>query len=104
MMQYVMHQPRVAWDFARTLVSAAEADDKVYATFSAQVGGLLGTRYRQQLSETRARLRQALRPDSHQVEVGLWRVRMEDLLRGQAELTQDVASLRQETASLLANR
>lgn len=104
MTQQVMHQPRVAWDFARTLVSAAEADEVVYAPFSVRVGELLGSQWRQELSDTRTRLERAARVDTHQVEVGLWRVRMEDLLRAKSALAGELQRLRQDTASVLAGR
>ena len=92
--EQVLHQPRVAWDLARTVVSSAEADDRLYGWFARRLDELLGADYRQQLVETRQRLRQAFRVDAHQVQVGVWRVRLEDLLRRQPELAEDLHALR----------
>jgi hypothetical protein len=93
----IYHQPRVAWDFAQTVVAVTVADDDTYDWFSSRVGDLMGASYAGLLLETRTRLAQPGRDDARQVEAGLWRVRLEDLLRTRNELTEDLYILTRAT-------
>ena len=100
----IYHQPRVAWDLARIVASLATSEDDLYVWFSTRVGELLGPSYRRHLYDTRARLATSTRDDAPLVEAGLWRARLEDVLRGQADLAEDLHILRLDAASRLARR
>jgi hypothetical protein len=84
----------VAWDTARALVTIAAAkDDDLYVWLSARVGELLGTDYRRALFDTRVRLSHGPWLDSWSLEVGIWRVRLEDLLDTDPLLIEDLRIL-----------
>jgi hypothetical protein len=97
-----LHQPRVAWDTARVLVSVASADDDLFRWFSNRIGELLGDPYRQTLFETRARLGRLPSFDGWSLQAGLWRVRLEDALRADPTLTEDLRILALHAAYRLA--
>lgn len=97
----VIHQPRVAWDLARALVTVAGADEGRYQWFAARIQTLLGPAYRGQLVGTRANLAAAVRDDVRQIEIGQWRTRLEDLLRTRPELTTDLSALGRDTVAAL---
>jgi hypothetical protein len=97
----IVHQPRVAWDGARVFVSAAPLG--LYTWLSDQVGRQLGVTCQRQLAATRALLLSDVRPGAEHVEAGVWRVRLEDLMRRRPELTEPLAALAQETSDRLAS-
>ncbi|TWJ23715.1 hypothetical protein [Micromonospora endolithica] len=87
----VIHQPRVAWDAARTLV-AAMPDDDLFGWLAGEVGDLLGPDHERDLRDSRDRLcavGDALVP----VEVGRWRVRLEDTLRSRPAAAEPLHAL-----------
>jgi hypothetical protein len=88
-----LHQPRVAWDAARVLVSVASAGDDLFRWFSNRIGELLGEPYRQSLFETRARLGPLPSFDGWSLQAGIWRVRIEDVLRDDPTLAEDLRIL-----------
>ncbi|MGI8332035.1 hypothetical protein ACRYCC_18880 [Actinomadura scrupuli] len=102
MTQTIIHQPRVAWDGARVFVAATLSN--YYPWLSAEVGRLLGGDCRRQLAETRALLLADVRPDAIHVEAGIWRVRLEDLLRHRPDLTAGLADLIRQTSEQLSGR
>ncbi|GAB1645754.1 hypothetical protein [Krasilnikovia sp. MM14-A1259] len=92
----VIHQPRVAWEGARAFVRAACGPE--YAAFAGQVVSRLGEDLYGELSDTRARLLDARTQTGGDrrmtdIELGRWRVRLEDLLRTHPELTGAVQDL-----------
>ena len=89
----VIHQPRVAWDAARTFITFASSDGETYARFEARVDDVLGPRIREALRDSRKRLNESPRPDTHLIELGAWRVRLEDLLRAGPELGEALQAL-----------
>src|SRR5262249_26164849 len=89
----VVHHARVAWDLARTVVAMAMADDEHYLRFAGQLEQCLGASARLELGETRDRLAHPVRPDAHPVELGRWRVRIEDALSTDPGLAPDVSRL-----------
>jgi hypothetical protein len=96
MAQSVIHQPRVAWDGARAFVYAAAGPD--YDVFAGRVADLLGPEVRDALAETRERVLTAwVRTGGDRratdVELGRWRVRLEDLLRTHPESTDAILDL-----------
>ena len=97
-----LHQPRVAWDAARVLVSVASASDELFRWFSNRIGELLGEPYRQTLFETRSRLGPLPSFDGWSVQAGLWRVRLEDVLRSEPMLAEDLRILSLHAAYRLA--
>ncbi len=99
----VLHQSRVAWDFARTVTAVATMTSlDVYAWFSARINDLLGARYCADLNATRISLALAQRPDVRQAEAGLWRARIEDVLRNRPDLGEDLTILRLDATARLA--
>lgn len=96
MTQLVIHQPRVAWDGARAFVRAAEGPG--YDAFAAAVHDRLGPTLYGELANTRHRLLTAqlaatIDGPLADAEVGMWRVRLEDLLRGRPDLVDTVLEL-----------
>jgi hypothetical protein len=89
----VVHHPRVAWDVARTVVAMAMADDERYSWFVGQVEQCLGASARLELGQTRHRLAHTVRPDAHPVELGRWRVRIEDALSNDPALAEALSRL-----------
>jgi hypothetical protein len=92
----VIHQPRVAWDAARAFVRAAAGAD--FDAFAGEVHNLLGRAYGDELMYTRLRLCTAEVGEraGYQItdaEVGMWRARLEDLLRERPELVGTVRNL-----------
>jgi hypothetical protein len=100
----IYHNPRVAWDFARVVVSVATANDDLYAWFSARVVDLMGRPYQLALYDTRTRLTRPTRPDAPYVEAGLWRARIDDVLSLDTDLAEDLYLLAQAASSRLADR
>ena len=101
----IQHHPRIAWDLARVLVSAAEAaDDDEYVWFSAQLGELLGNRHRWVLFDTRSRLSADLGQDRRPAELGLWRARLEGIMGERPELAEGLRILSQQAAVRFALR
>lgn len=96
MAQSVIHQPRVAWDGARAFVQAAGGTD--YDAFAGRVFNELGTELYGELSESRERMMTALAETggdrrASDIELGRWRVRLDDLLRTRPELIPVVQGL-----------
>jgi hypothetical protein len=96
MAQSVIHQPRVAWDGARAFVRAAGGPH--YDAFAARVASRLGTDLDGQLAETRRRIQTAYAETGGDqqmvnIELGRWRVRLEDLLRSRPESVDAVREL-----------
>jgi hypothetical protein len=100
----IYHHPRVAWDFAQIVVDMATVGDEMYIWFSTRVAELMGTRYRRDLHETRTRLASPTRDDARHVEAGLWRARIDDLLRDHTDLAEDLYILTHDASSRLARR
>jgi hypothetical protein len=98
----IYHHPRVAWDFARTLVDMAAAGDHLFVWFSTRVAEVMGARYRWDLQETRTRMASSARDDARHVETGLWRARVDDLLRSQNDLAEDLYILTLDASARLA--
>ncbi|HEX9999681.1 MAG TPA: hypothetical protein VGB74_04460 [Actinoplanes sp.] len=95
----VIHHPRVAWDGARALVSAAGSPNS--DRFAARVLSRLGSEAYGQFADTRQRLLTALVETggdryASDVEAGKWRVRLEDRLRADPELAEAILALTAE--------
>ncbi|MEV4573479.1 hypothetical protein AB0K16_09455 [Nonomuraea jabiensis] len=99
----VLHPRRVAWEGARTFVSAANTD--AYWWLSDTVGHHLGRMYQSRLSETRRRLQAATEAateaDAIYAEAGAWRARLDELLDAHPATASILAQLISETASRL---
>ena len=98
----VLHHPRVAWDLARTTVTMAAAADELYQWFEGKLERRLGPVMRGELRQTRDRLVRDERPDTRLVELGRWRVRIEDALSEDPLLAEDLTLLRLDASSRLA--
>jgi hypothetical protein len=72
-------------------MAGATADQ--YGWFVGQIEQSLGTAARHELEQTRARLVHDERPDVYQVELGRWRVRLEDVLAVDPSLGSGLAQL-----------
>jgi hypothetical protein len=102
MPQPVIHQPRVAWDAARTIVSiAGTADDELLIWLATRIDHVLGHPCRLALLDTHHRLNETPQQGTPIVETGRWRVRLEDLLRSRPDLTEDVHLLTLDAATRL---
>ena len=96
MTQSVIHQPRVAWDAARTFVRAAGSP--AYPEFAGRVYQQLGITLYGELGDTRERLLTAeaeLPGDQYMtnVETGKWRVRLQDLMTSRPDLVGTLQDL-----------
>jgi hypothetical protein len=102
-MSAVMHQPRIAWDAAVLLVRAAQAESIVYTWCRDHVGALLGSAYRQNLETTRVLVTAPQAPAAiRDSQAAVWRVRLEDELRSQPQLAQELVQLSVELRARLA--
>jgi len=101
MTQRVVHQPRVAWDVARTVVDVADTSDDLSTWLTARLDHLLGPSYGRDFTTTRIRLRRGEPPSIRQVEIGLWRARLEDVLRANPDLAENLTILRLDLAQRL---
>jgi hypothetical protein len=82
-MQTTLHQPRIAWDAALALIGAARADDATFGWCRDWVAAILGSAEGRALEATRRRLIDPIPgPNETQLQLGLWRVRLEDAQRG----------------------
>jgi hypothetical protein len=97
-MAVVHHRPRTAWDAARAFVAAADCD--VYWWLTDAVAHHLGAAYRQNLAETRLRLRRE--EEAVAAEAGAWRARLEELLQDRPDLTSVLLRLTAETSERLS--
>lgn len=97
----IVHPQRLAWDGALMFVRAL-ASDQVGGWPCDQVGRYLGPEHRQALADSRHRLMTSERPDALQVESGLWRVRLADLLADDPSTATAVRALIDEAAARLA--
>lgn len=102
MSQTIVHQPRVAWDGARAFVAATMSAS--YPWLSAEFGRLLGAGHQRQLAETRAMLMSDVRPDAIHVQAGIWRVRLDDLMRHRPDLTPGLEDLARQASERLSAR
>ncbi len=91
----IVHHQRLAWDCALAFVAAVDNDSQ-YFWLCREVNRLLGPQHEQALSDSRTRLFAATRSDAAQVEAGLWRARIEDVLRERPELVLVLADLAEE--------
>jgi hypothetical protein len=88
----VVHRPRVAWDGALAFVRACE-DVTVFAWFKAEVWQLLGAAFYTMVSTSHVRLMTAEDERTHQMEAGIWRVRLNELLATRPDLTAPLLTL-----------
>ncbi|MDX3103678.1 hypothetical protein ACIBO5_25545 [Nonomuraea angiospora] len=95
----VLHPRRVAWEGARTFVTAANTD--AYWWLSDRVGHHLGLMYQSRLYETRMRLRATAEADAIHAEAGAWRARLDELLDACPATASVLTRLISETASRL---
>jgi hypothetical protein len=77
--------------------------DHLYGWLNEQFGPLVGPTGQQALLDSWNRLWYADRPDAPQAETGLWRVRLEDLLRARPELALSLEKLINEASVQLGS-
>jgi hypothetical protein len=97
----VVHYPRVAWDLAQTAVAMAAGTEQQSRWFAEQIALRLGPAAGLEVDQTRRRLIADERVDVHPVELGRWRVRIEDALTTDPALGADLAQLRTTAQSRL---
>jgi hypothetical protein len=97
-----VHKPRVAWDLARATLAMAGAADEHFRWFGHEVERRLGWDMASELHKTRERLVRNERLDVHEVELGRWRARIEDLLAQNPRMTETLVELRTEANARLA--
>jgi hypothetical protein len=88
----VVHAPRVAWDGALAFVEACE-NVTMFTWFKGEVWQLLGPAYYDMLNASHLNLWYADDERVHQIEAGIWRVRLSDALAGQPELAGPLLTL-----------
>jgi len=99
----VVHQPRVAWDAALTLVRAAQADDATASWCRDWVAELLGADSAAAFLATRRRLGDGTAAGNEvQVQEGLWRVRIQDALSLRPDLAEPLLDRVADTRARLA--
>lgn len=96
----VVHRERLAWDAAQLFVRAL-GSRQVVGWLRAQVGQQFGPAYASALSGSFDRLWASQRPDAPQVEVGIWRVRLAELLAADGSLAEALRQLMAETSTRL---
>lgn len=99
----IVHQPRLCWDGARVFARAAASDDWS-GWLADQLGRLFGSAYRQAVADSRTRLRRMDRPDALMAEMGMWRVRLDELLREVPEAAVPLRALVDDVAILVTAR
>lgn len=97
MTQAVMHNPRVAWDGARTICRALESGFHPWLAYA--MGERLGDPYRNYLIDSFNRL--DAQPDRIMVEAGIWRVYLQTLLEQGPETRNAVVALLADTEAAL---
>jgi hypothetical protein len=97
----MVNQPRLCWEGAGVFARAAASDDWC-GWLADQLGRTFGMAYRQAVADTHARLQRAERPDGLMAEIGMWRVRLEDLLHAVPEAAVALQSLIDEVSIRLA--
>jgi hypothetical protein len=98
----VLHQPRVAWDAALALIDAARAGDATFAWCRDRVAAILGPDAASVLEATRRRLIDpAATPNEAQVQMGLWRVRLDDAQHRNPSAGKELHDLAAEVARRL---
>jgi hypothetical protein len=98
----ILHHPRLAWDLARVLVRAADAGGDACQWLAAQLAEVLGEEFRWKLCDTADRVWLEERADVRQVESGLWRWRLTDVLDREPDLAPGLELLRQHALQRLA--
>jgi hypothetical protein len=98
----VLHAPRVAWDLARTTVAMAAAGIEPYQWFAGQIERRLGPAFARELGRTRERMYDDGVTDIRLVELGRWRVRIEDVISEDPRLAEDLTLLRLDANARLA--
>lgn len=102
-MSAVLHQPRVAWDAAVSLVRAAQSESIVYTWCRDRVGAVLGTAYQSDLDAARSHLAAPPAPPAAKdTEAAIWRVKLEDELRAQPDLAAELARFTADLRTHLA--
>jgi hypothetical protein len=91
----IVHQPRVAWDFAQLVVDASTAPSEVRNWFAGELAARLGADAREEFGLTGLRIQADERIDIRPIEIGRWRARLEDALRTTNGLAEDLSVLRQ---------
>lgn len=81
----IVHPQRLAWDGARAFVALADTDQD-YFWLGARLRELLGAEFELALSDTRTRLVWQIRANAVNVEAGLWRARLADVLAERPEV------------------
>jgi hypothetical protein len=99
----IVHHPRLCWEAARVFARAAASDDWS-GWLADQLGRLFGPTYRRAVDESRLRLQRDYRPDALMAETGMWRVRLDDLLRAVPEAAVPLGALVDDVKILMAVR
>jgi hypothetical protein len=96
----MVSQPRLCWEGARVFARAAGS---VWSGWLAdQLGRTFGPAYRQAVVDSHVRLQRMERPDALMVEIGMWRVRLEDLVHAVPEAEVALQGLIDDATARLA--
>jgi hypothetical protein len=97
----VANRERLAWDAAQVVVRAL-GSDQVGRWLHEQVAARLGPQTAAALVESRQRMWASTRRDAPQVEAGIWRARLVDLLVDDASLAAPLEELTAQASVRLA--
>ena len=96
----VVHRERLAWDAAQVFVRAL-GSARVVEWLRVQLTERFGPEPAAALAESSDRLWASERLDAPQVECGIWRAKLEDLLRADTSLAGPLVELMDETSDRL---
>jgi hypothetical protein len=97
----VVNRERLAWDAARVVVRVL-GSDQVGRWLHGQLSARLGPEPAAALAESRLRMWASPRLDAPQVEAGIWRAKLADLLASDASLAAPLQEVMAEAAERLA--
>jgi len=96
----IVHHERLAWDAARVVVRAL-GSKQLTRWLQAEMSQQFGAGLARALHESQARLWSSSRPDAPQIESGIWRAKLADLLAADSTLSQPLLRLIGETSARL---
>lgn len=97
----MVNQPRLCWEGARVFARAA-ASDEWCGWLADQLGRTFGLAYRQAVADSHVRILRGERSDALMREIGMWRVRLEDLVHAVPEAEVALQALIDDASIRLA--
>jgi len=98
MIGQVIHHERLAWDTARVIARTLESNHLV-GWLRDQLSALFGADFGAALLESHTRMWASSRPDAPQVEIGIWRAKLEDVLQADMSLCEPLVAVLADAAT-----